>query len=272
MKATSRLLSASAGLRWVALGTNGFFPSWGRETMSFLLRRGDEGLVMDAGTGLGRLVEPTTRRWIEDLDRLDLLLTHYHLDHVIGIAYLSGLWDRPVRIFAPGRPLVDAEPRAALERLVAPPLFPVPLGELGLPIEIVPYDGPELTIGTFDLTVRRQRHPGGSVGVRIDDELAYVTDTEPDDATVNLCRGVRTLLHEAWSTREEAAAPGYAPRGHSSTPAVARIASDAGVGRLVPVHHRPDRDDAAVAAVAAELAALARCPVLLADEGRAYDT
>ncbi|MEZ5331159.1 MAG: MBL fold metallo-hydrolase [Thermoanaerobaculia bacterium] len=260
-----------AALRWVALGTNGFFPSWGRETMSFLLHRGGRALLFDAGTGLGRLVEPELRRWVEDQDRLDLVLTHYHLDHVVGLAYLSGLWNRPVRIFGPEAPLVDADPVTALRRLVSPPLFPKPLDELGLDVEIVPYSGTELTIGSFDLVLRRQRHPGGSVGVRVDDALAYVTDTEPDPGTVDLCRGARTLLHEVWSTGEEAAAPDYEARGHSSTTAVAEIASEAGVGRLVPVHHRPDRDATAVAAVAAELASLTACPVVLADEGRAYE-
>jgi hypothetical protein len=52
---------------------------------------------------------------------------------------------------------------------------------------------------------------------------------------------------------------------------VAEIAAAAAVGRLVPVHHRPDRDAAAVAAVAAELAGLAPCPVLAAEEGLEYD-
>lgn len=257
-------------MRWLPLGTNGFFPSYGRQTMSFLLRDRGGTLVLDAGCGLGRLVEPGPRALIADQERLDILLTHYHLDHVVGLAFLSGLWDRPVRIFAPGEPLVDADPRAALERLVAPPLFPRRLDDMGLPVEVVPYAGTELAVGARRLALRRQRHPGGSVGVRVDDALAYVTDTEPDPGTVELVSGVETLLHETWSTRTEAAAPGYLPRGHSTTTAVAEIAGAAGVGRLVPVHHRPDRDAEGVRAVADELAELAPCPVLLAEEGREY--
>jgi ribonuclease BN (tRNA processing enzyme) len=110
------------------------------------------------------------------------------------------------------------------------------------------------------------------VGVRIGDDLAYVTDTERDPGTIALCAGVDTLLHEVWSSRTEAAAPGYLPRGHSSTEAVAEIADGAGVGRLIPVHHRPDRDAEAVRALAAELAGLLSCPVLLATEGEEQAT
>lgn len=259
-------------MRWLPLGTNGFFPSYDRQTMCFLLREGGEVLLLDAGSGLGRLAETGLRLLIADQDRLDIVLTHYHLDHVVGIAFLSGLWDRPVRLFAPREPLVDADPRAALERLVSPPLFPRRLHDMGLPLEVVPYAGTELAVGGRRLALRRQRHPGGSVGIRVDDALAYVTDTEPDPGTVELVSGVETLLHETWSTRAEATAPGYEPRGHSTTTAVAEIAGAAGVGRLVPVHHRPDRDGEAVRAVAAELAELAPCPVLLAEEGREYAT
>jgi len=259
-------------MRWIPLGTNGFFPSYGRQTMSFLLHDAQRALVLDAGSGLGRLVEPEVRRAIADRDRLDILLTHYHLDHVVGLAFLPGLWDRAVRIFGPRRPLVDAEPRAVLERLVAPPLFPGRLDELGLPIEVEAYDGDSLSIAGLHLSLRRQRHPGGSVGVRVGEELAYVTDTEPDPGTVVLCAGVDTLLHEVWSSRAEAAAPGYQPRGHSSTEAVAEIADGAGVGRLVPVHHRPDRDAEAVRALADELAGLVSCSVLLAAEGEEQTT
>jgi ribonuclease BN (tRNA processing enzyme) len=240
--------------------------------MSFLLRAGGQALLLDAGSGLGRLVEPTIRARIEDQDRLDILLTHYHLDHVIGLAFLSGLWSRSVRIFAPRPPLVDAEPAVALERLVSPPLFPRRLDDMGLSVEIVPYAGHELTIGDLHLSLRRQRHPGGSVGVRVADTFAYVTDTEPDLGTVDLVAGVDTLLHEVWVTRAEAATAAYRPSGHSSTTAVAEIADAAAVRMLVPIHHRPDRDATAVGAVAQELATLAACPVLLAEEGTERET
>ena len=109
-------------LRLLPLGTNGYFPAHGRQTMSYLLTMPGAALLLDAGTGLGRLIEPEVRNHVESLERLDILLTHYHLDHVVGLSYLPGvLGTLPVRIHAPVPPLV-ALGSEALDRLLSPPL------------------------------------------------------------------------------------------------------------------------------------------------------
>src|SRR4051812_38085522 len=109
------------------LGTNGFFPTYGRQTQSYLVRRDGRPFVLDAGTGLGRLLEPALAALLQGLDRLDILLTHYHLDHTVGLSYLTAVAEKlPVRIWAPAPPLVDGDP-SALQRLIAPLLFPLTL-------------------------------------------------------------------------------------------------------------------------------------------------
>jgi ribonuclease BN (tRNA processing enzyme) len=120
------------------------------------------------------------------------------------------------------------------------------------------------------LRLRRQRHAGGSVGVRVGSALAYVTDSEVDEATIDLARGVDTLLHEVWWTDAEAAAPGFAPHGHSWAGGVADLADRAGVRRLAPVHHHPRRGPEELEALVGGLAAAAACEVLAAEEGREY--
>jgi len=258
-------------LRLVPLGTNGYFPTRARQTMSFLLARPGAALVLDAGSGLGRLAEPEVRRHVESIERLDIVLTHYHLDHVIGLSYLPGLWaGKSVRIFAPAPPLVAGD-SDALDRLISPPLFPVGFSRWPLAVEIVPYSGRELEIGPFALSLRSQKHPGGSVGIRLDDRLAYVTDTVLDRGTIDFVRGVGTLLHEVWLTDEEAALDDAGRTGHSAAGAVAAIAREAGVGRLVPIHHHPGRTAAEIREIVSSLASQAGCPVLLATEGEEID-
>lgn len=253
-------------MRLAVLGANGFFPSFGRQTMSFLVALGHERLVLDAGTGFSRLGEPAVRELVAGRQRLDILLTHYHLDHVVGLAYLPALWQGAVRLWAPGTPLVDAEPEDALDRLLGPPFFPTRWRDFAATVELRELREPRLEIGGLELTLRRQPHAGGSVGVRIGDALVYATDTEPDEGTVELARGVPTLLHEVWTSREQASQPGHAARGHSSTDAVAGIARRAGARRLMPVHHHPLRDRAQLAALHAELASDAY-ELLTPDEG-----
>lgn len=255
-------------LRLVPLGTGGYFPAHGRQTMSFLLVAGENALLLDAGTGVSRLAEPAVAALLAGCPRLDILLTHYHLDHVVGLSYLPGVWrGRPVRLFAPAPPLVAAAPEEALGRLLAPPLFPVPLAAFPLPVEVVPFTGPELTAGPFTLRLRSQRHPGGSVGVRVGDALAYVTDTVLDPETEAFVRGVGLLLHEVWLTDDEAGGGAAERSGHAAASEVADLARRAGVGRLLPVHHHPRRSAEELTALAAALAARAGLPVEIAAEG-----
>jgi len=258
-------------LKLAVLGTAGYLPAAGRQTMSFLLATGSESLLLDAGTGVARLLEPAVAALLPAGRRLDILLSHYHLDHVVGLSYLLGLaGDRPIRIHAPAPPLTAFGPEG-IERLLSPPLFPLPIERWPMPVEVLPYSTAELAIGGLRLRLRRQKHPGGSVGVRVGDTLAYVTDSVIDPATVDFVRGVKLLLHEVWLTAEEAAETDPAPTGHSDAGAVAELAHAAGVGRLWVVHHHPRRSAADLAHMAAAMQERAGLPVEVPGEGEVYE-
>ena len=258
-------------MKLAALGTAGYLPAAGRQTMSFLLATGTETLLLDAGSGVARLLEPQIARLLPADRRLDVLLSHYHLDHVVGLSYLLGLAaDRPIRIHAPAPPLTVGGPEG-IAQLLSPPLFPLPVERWPMPVEIVPYSRPELAIGGLHLALRRQKHPGGSVGVRIGDALAYVTDTVIDAATADFVRGVKLLLHEVWLTEEEAATSDPGASGHSHAGAVADLARSAGVGKLWIVHHHPRRSAAELAQMAVAMSARAGLPVEVPVEGEVYE-
>lgn len=258
--------------RLVPLGTNGFIPTFGRQTMSFLVLAPGGALLLDAGSGVARLAEERVCGLLAPYERLDIVLTHYHLDHVVGLSYLTALWrGRPVRLFAPAPPLVDGTPEEALGRLVAPPLFPLTLSTLPLPVEVVTVTGggPVEAAG-LELRFRRQDHPGGAAGVRVGDLLAYATDTTADDGTAAFAAGVDLLLHECWATDAEAAADPAANRGHSAVGGVARVARAANVGRLLTVHHHPLKRDAELARMAAAVAEQSGVETGVAEEGMVY--
>lgn len=254
----------------VPLGVNGYFPSLGRQTMCFLVRVDGEAVVLDAGTGISRLLEPGVAAWLEGCDALELVLTHYHLDHTIGLSYLPAVSpSRPVRIHAPGPPLVDWDPGEALCRLVSPPLFPVPLAEFPMSVELVRLTSESHVVGGLPLRIRRQKHPGGSIGLRLGDRLAYVTDTVADGGTADFAAGVDLLLHEVWVGAGDEAAD----TGHSAADQVAGIARSAGVSRLMPVHLHPERTSADLRALAGQLEErlAGEVEVVLPEEGRAYE-
>lgn len=256
--------------RIVPLGTNGFFPSFGRQTMSFLVLTGEQALLLDAGTGVSRLIEPPVADLVAPYDELDIVLSHYHLDHVIGLSYLPVTWSRGrIRVFAPAGPLVEAEPEAALDQLLSPPLFSASYRSFPAPVELIPVRQGEFQVGGLTLRVWPQRHPGGSIGVRVGDDIAYVTDTGVEAANQQYVRNVKLLLHELWATDAEAATERLT--GHSHLSAVADFARAAGVQAVMPVHHHPKRTNAEVRELVERIAKLAGIPAPFPEEGRAYE-
>jgi ribonuclease BN (tRNA processing enzyme) len=86
------------------------------------------------------------------------------------------------------------------------------------------------------------KHPGGSIGYRLDwpeASLAYVTDTtaDPNAAYVEKIRNVDVLVHECYfpDGEEEMAEL----TGHSCITPVAQVAAAADVGLLILVHVNP---------------------------------
>lgn len=216
-------------MKLLLLGTTGYHPNDRRQTACLMLP--EQGVVLDAGTAFYRVGEHVAT------DSLDVFLSHAHLDHSVGLTFVFD-----VRAERPdlGRVTVHAEPAkidAIRTHLFAQLLFPVmpPLEFAPLAAEVRLRDGGRLS--HFPL-----KHPGGSVGFRLDwpdRSLAYVTDTvaSPSAAYVEKIRGVDLLVHECYFGDDS---PDQAElTGHSCLSQVARVAAAAGVGRLVLVHVNP---------------------------------
>ncbi len=231
-------------MKLLLFGTSGYHPSERRHTACFMLP--EAGIVLDAGTGFFRVrqhvVTPT----------LDILLSHTHLDHSVGLTFmLSTKWQRPIeRITVHGQ----AEKLAAVrEHLLDEHMFPAPLTCEWRALE----EGP-LTIGGARVTHFPVVHPGGCVGYRLDwpdRSMAYVTDTTAalDANYLDRIQGVDLLVHECnfrdgheeWAEKT----------GHSSTTPVAQVAAKVGAKRLVLVHvdSLDDSDDPVDIAVARKI-------------------
>ena len=258
-------------MKLVPLGTNGFFPTFGRQTQCNLVLTDEAAILLDAGTGLGRLLEPEIAKLVDGYERLDIFLSHYHLDHCIGLAYLPEVWQgREVVVHGPAPPFAEATPDEALSRLLNAP-FSVPLAAFPLKVKLVPVNESPLSVGGLDLSFRGQTHMYGSMGIRIGDDIAYVTDTIADDGTIDLARNVRLLMHEVYLTDTELETGGINALNHSHVSGVARIAREANVGRLMIVHHNPRRTPAEVAAMASAVEKLGGREVVAPEESRVYE-
>ena len=235
------------------LGTMGWMPRGRRETTCFATRSGSSLLIFDAGTGLRRLLDAEQAPLVADATEVHLLLSHYHLDHVCGLAYLSGvLPGRDIVIHPPGQAITGVDPEAAVAGLLRRPYNPVDFEDLDR-VRVEPLRAGANTVAGHEIRVRAQRHSDTSVCFRVDDDAAIATDTSADAATAEFAAGVGLLLHEAWYWKDDPAfaavppelRPGYTA--HSEVTAVARLAAAAGVGRLVLVHLNPLGGEEAIA-------------------------
>jgi ribonuclease BN (tRNA processing enzyme) len=202
-----------------------------------LVRDGDRALVLDAGTGASRLVwEPEL---LGGVGGLDVLLTHFHLDHVCGLLYLpaTGL---PVRIHAPGSWLYGTPSARLLDPILQAPVSPFTSAE---PFEIGELDPGADEIAGFPVSLRAQlRHWAPTAGIRIGDALALVTDTAFDEGSSGFVAGARHLLHEAWSTSQHPTGT----EGDATAAQAGQVAASGEVGRLTLVHLHPRADPTAL--------------------------
>jgi ribonuclease Z len=216
-------------MKLILLGTAGYHPNDRRHTLCMLVP--ECGVMLDAGTGAYR-----APRYLQGPD-LDVFLTHAHLDHVIGLTYLFDL----MRAFPLRRVTVRGMPDKLAEidsHLFAQALFPK-----RPPCEFRPLLGNKVDLNEQGrLTWFPLEHPGGTIGFRLDwpgHSMAYVTDTTatPDAPYVQHIRGVDLLVHECYFP--DAQADWARLTGHSHTTPVAKVAREAGVGRLLLTHINP---------------------------------
>ena len=186
----------------VLLGTGGWVPTDTRATNATLLICEQERLLLDAGTGVARLVQRPDL--LGSAGRLDIVLTHFHLDHIVGLSYLpavAGL--NEIAVWAPGEMLCDVSSLQILENAVGGAYCSLPLSYFVNGVH-------ELREGQNDIGGRcvharvQPGHTGKSVALRVDDELTLCTDTSFDPGSSDFASGCKRLLHEAWTVNSPA--------------------------------------------------------------------
>ena len=244
-------------------GTRGSLATPGPETARYggntscvgVLGRGGTMLVLDAGTGIRRLAATIP----ESMRRVDILLTHLHMDHIQGLGFFAPIYraDVEVHVWGPGSATLRLQAR--LMRYLSPPLFPVNLSEL--PCKLIFHDisSRDIDIGEFRVCSALVCHPGPTVGYRITAPeggvLTYLPDHEPALAALRfpslprewtsggtLAAGADLLIHDGQYSAAEY--PGHCGWGHSSLNQTLDFGTLTEVKQLVPFHHDPDHTDA----------------------------
>lgn len=277
-------------MKVVMWGTRGSLATPGRDTARYggntscveVIGEAGARLVLDAGTGiraLGMALPPRLRR-------VDVLLTHLHMDHIQGLGFFDPLFNPAMEVHIWGPASATLSLRGRLMRYLSAPLFPVPLRDL--PCKLVLHEVPCATVrvGEFQIAANLVCHPGPTVGYRITGPggvVAYMSDHEPAlgqnglrlpaewTSGQLLAEEADLLIHDAQYTDEE-----YAARvgwGHSSIAHALAFAALARTKHLVAFHHDPAHDDATLDRLIAAATAQAAPPfaVTAAAEGAVFN-
>ena len=228
------------------------FKLFGGDTSCYMVQADDETIFLDAGTGICAAPAAFPKAPV-------ILLSHLHLDHVIGMGMYPGHppAGEKTRLFVPF--CRDGEEAQALfSRIFTPPFWPVPLEECLGGAELLPVPS-IIEIGPVRVDSMPGNHPGGSLIYRLGcrgKTIVYATDYEHGEPSfselVVFSRDADLILYDAqFDEAEYEAKKGY---GHSTPEKGLELLERSGAKRLLLTHHNLHSSDSCLLAREEKLA------------------
>jgi ribonuclease Z len=219
----------------ILLGTASFIPSAEADNTHLAILAGDRTVLVDTATNPFLSLK---KGGIEPNEVTDLVLTHFHPDHVSGLPILlMGMWftRRKGELHIYGLEYTLNRAKKMLE------LFNISSWANLFPIHyhLVIGGGFSTLISDKDLRLfgAEVKHLIPTMGIRVEfpasgKTLAYSCDTEPCGAVEILAKGANVLLHESAGNS----------KGHSSAEQAGETAQKAGVETLYLIHYPGESD------------------------------
>lgn len=243
-------------------GVRGSTPTLERDTWRYggntpcleLVAPDNTRFILDCGTGMRMLgnqwVGPRGEGGIE----AQILVTHYHWDHIQGIPFFHPFFNARNRFHFYSFQSKDLGPdslRQVLEAQLAKPYFPVDVTMMTAQRDFHEIaGGQKWEINGTKIATAWLNHPQGCLAYRLDTaagSVVYATDNEPgavefDASLRRLASGADVLIYDAQYSPDQVATTrkGW---GHSSWLEGVKVARDAKARNLVLFHHDPDSSD-----------------------------
>ena len=220
----------------IVLGSGFAIPDDLHDNTHLLIREGSHTILVDTASNP---IQKLRHAGVAFDDLSDLVLTHFHPDHVSGVPLLlMGMWllgrKLPLNIYGLKHTIDRAMAMIDLYDLrQLPNFYPIVFQE-------IPEEEMSLIISADDLHIFSSpvKHYIPTIGLRVEfikenKAIAYSCDTEPCIQVVRLGKNVDALIHEATG----------ATSGHSSSKQAAEIAEQAGAKTLYLIHYPSDQRD-----------------------------
>ncbi len=209
-------------------------------------------VVLDAGTGLRGLGLALN----QEAARVNILLTHLHLDHIQGLVFFAPAFRPSTELAIWGPKAADASLQERIGRYISAPLSPVEVRELPSHVAFREAPTTEWQIGPATLRAASVTHRGPTLGYRItegDTSVCYIPDHEPalgarlesDEpewiSGYDLARGASLLVHDCQYADDEY--PDHVGWGHTRLTDALTFGRRVDPGQLMLFHHDPMHSD-----------------------------
>lgn len=232
------------------LGVRGSFPMcddkysiFGGNTSCVFIKAGEQIIILDAGSGIinaSKLIS-------DNFNRFSLLISHSHIDHILGIPFLPNLYceDCECNFYLKTRDNINAKQQ--IEKLMSPPLWPITTSEFKAKVKFFNVED-VFFIGDVKITTMESYHPGGCTLYKIDyggKAIVYASDFEADEENIcvfsQFARNCDLLFIDSQYTEQEyKTAKGF---GHSTMQTSAKISKMCRAKQTRFIHHNPFHTD-----------------------------
>lgn len=233
------------------------FLKYGGDTTCIEIRsKEDDIIIIDAGSGISHLGKKLTR---QNKKVINILFTHLHLDHIIGLPFFSPLFKRDYSINIYGCAFNGSLFRESVQGIMRDPYFPVDFIDIPSKVRFFDIREKPFKIGSIRIKPVILNHPNGALGFRFEENnrsFVFMTDNElgaemPDSVPlsvfVKFCQKCDLLIHDAELKPQE-----YVTQkawGHSTYQDAVRLGMEADVKRLGLFHINHNRVDSQVDAI-----------------------
>ena len=218
--------------RVIILGSSGAVCNDRHDYSHFLLIGAKDGPVLiDAGSNP---LEKIQGLGVDDLALQDIILTHFHSDHVAGVPnMLMHMWQmgrkEPIRFYGIPHCIDRVENNMDMYGWEYwPNFFPVSFTRIAMVDDTLLFENRDFVIRSFPVA-----HFIPTIGMRITNKhngkvLAYSCDTEPCENALKIGRDSDIFIHEA----------GGPPPGHSTARMAGEAATRANAKELRLIHYQ----------------------------------